>query len=733
MKKSSKINVSFQSIRLCSISRIKLKTARFVFPDSTLFGIILLFACLNPLFAAIDDTVSENPDSGATKTDTEPLSDTVVVTATRSKRGISKVPSNVTIITREEIDASPARNIDDLLQNKCGVVVRRSVGMGEGIPAEINLRGIPGANRVLILIDGIPTNASGTPFLFLNEVPLESIERVEVIKGPYSSLYGANAFSGVINMITRNPYGLPTVELYNDIGSWLYWSSSAWSGGSLGPIGYTINGGIRSIGNYIGRDFFIRRKGENVDSINNTDNFGFGDTRLFGKMTSFLGERTTVSFQSRYMNSNLGFGYTKKLTEKVVIKGHKLLVSPTITHMATDWLMLKSSGFYRYVVGTFLNEQIRLQDTIMEPSVWEPNVADGQFEIQGIVRYGGFLTLTSGFELYFNRTNFGTIDHRSTREQLTVKSDKRISNAAAYMQAEMDIKEHFTLIPSLRYDDHSLLKGTFSPRFGIVSMPLSLLRYFGPDIPSTALRGHASIGRAFRTPTMGELYMPGVSVNSSTVIKGNSTLSSEYITSYDIGAELQPLKFGLTIPPLKHLQFNATYFNNVIRNAIYYDVPLAVSKINHLSYRNRDSLFTKGLEFELQTAFDDFVSMYGSYVFQQTQDNGYGVPLDFQPSHKAGFGLIVRLPVNYFEFESNFSGLYASDRNYADIQTLKPQVTFQSYNTYDVSLKCTYKNFIGLGMGIQNLLDEYFEETSGTLAPGRMIMIKSMVKLPFWK
>jgi len=62
------------------------------------------------------------------------------------------------------------------------------------------------------LVDGIPTNLSGAPFLIMNEVPLDAIERVEIVRGPFSSLYGANAFGGVINIITREASGKPRIR-----------------------------------------------------------------------------------------------------------------------------------------------------------------------------------------------------------------------------------------------------------------------------------------------------------------------------------------------------------------------------------------------------------------------------------------------------------------------------------------------------------------------------------------
>jgi outer membrane cobalamin receptor len=99
----------------------------------------------------------------------------MVITATRTNRLISQTPASVGVISQEEIEISPAKNMDDLIMKETGVQVRRVVGIGEGVPSDIIIRGIPGSfgsSRTLILVDGIPTNVSGTPFLILNEIPL---------------------------------------------------------------------------------------------------------------------------------------------------------------------------------------------------------------------------------------------------------------------------------------------------------------------------------------------------------------------------------------------------------------------------------------------------------------------------------------------------------------------------------------------------------------------------------
>jgi outer membrane cobalamin receptor len=113
--------------------------------------------------------------------------DKMVVTATRTRRRMSQTPASVTVISRQEIASSPARDINDLVEDKASVQTNRVVTIGEGVPSSIIMRGIPGslaASRTLVLVDGIPSNAAGTPFLIVSESPLDAIESVEIVRGP---------------------------------------------------------------------------------------------------------------------------------------------------------------------------------------------------------------------------------------------------------------------------------------------------------------------------------------------------------------------------------------------------------------------------------------------------------------------------------------------------------------------------------------------------------------------
>ncbi|MBW1847424.1 MAG: TonB-dependent receptor, partial [Deltaproteobacteria bacterium] len=129
----------------------------------------------------------------------------VVVTATRSDQDIKKVPANVTVITEQDIQDSNAKVIADLLRAEEGIVVRDLLGNGKS--AQVDMRGFgeTGPYNTLVMVDGRRVNSidlSGTDW---SQIPLDQVERVEIIRGTGSVLYGDNAVGGVINILTKAP------------------------------------------------------------------------------------------------------------------------------------------------------------------------------------------------------------------------------------------------------------------------------------------------------------------------------------------------------------------------------------------------------------------------------------------------------------------------------------------------------------------------------------------------
>jgi iron complex outermembrane receptor protein len=137
---------------------------------------------------------------------TEKLED-IVVTATRTEKDISESPASVSVVTQADIEKRDIRSVDEALNTIPGVYSQRYVqgGMLSSLTT-INLRGISGGNRTLVMEDGFTMNEpySGSQKRMLSIEP-ENIERIEVVKGPFSSLYGGYAMGGVVNIITKMP------------------------------------------------------------------------------------------------------------------------------------------------------------------------------------------------------------------------------------------------------------------------------------------------------------------------------------------------------------------------------------------------------------------------------------------------------------------------------------------------------------------------------------------------
>ncbi len=125
----------------------------------------------------------------------------VVVTATSTERSVEDISATVSVITREEIEASNATSVMDILAGLPGVFVKKQETFGR---ADINIRGIgQNGRRIMVLIDGRPVKVSLFGCTVTHSLPLDNVERIEVVRGPASVLYGTDALGGVINIITR--------------------------------------------------------------------------------------------------------------------------------------------------------------------------------------------------------------------------------------------------------------------------------------------------------------------------------------------------------------------------------------------------------------------------------------------------------------------------------------------------------------------------------------------------
>ncbi|MGH8681755.1 MAG: TonB-dependent receptor domain-containing protein [Burkholderiales bacterium] len=171
------------------------------------------------------------------------IDDAVVVTATRIPTRVSAVVSDVSVITREEIEQAGVSSLAEILQAQPGVEITQNGGLGTA--SSVFLRGTS-PTQVLVLVDGLRVGSATTGTTAFQDITPSQIERIEIVRGPMSSLYGADAMGGVIQIFTRAERGPVQASGSAGWGTWSTQQYTAGIGGSTGDTTFNVNAGYLS-------------------------------------------------------------------------------------------------------------------------------------------------------------------------------------------------------------------------------------------------------------------------------------------------------------------------------------------------------------------------------------------------------------------------------------------------------------------------------------------------------
>lgn len=553
-----------------------------------------------------------------------------VVAASRRAQATLDAPNAITVITGDEIRASGLNSLPDILRRVPGAEVM-SMGLSS---ANVSFRGFNQriANKVLVLVDGRPEYQDflGVTLWPVLPVGLEEIERVEVIRGPGSALYGANAMLGVVNIITRSPGSGPTAEFNAMAGnSNLAGGSFVASGGEKlkfrGSVGYQQ-------GDKYTRDYAQGR----ADVASNIDDPNLGLRSARANLTAFYAFNKDFSVA-------LSGGINRLFTE---LYGLGLLRNFYLDGLGgyakVDFTggPVKVRFFWNHSAFTAGPQYEPIGQRSLLTNV-DTNVFDGEALFQKEFQLAGTHVIAIGISGRLKRVAWGYIG--PLKEEL---------HAAAFIQDEWRIIKPLTLVASYRVDRHPLLdKGNpgyaQSPRVSLVFRPFE----------SHAFRG--SFATAFRQPTFLESYMdirtpvPGVT-GASVLTQGNRALRPERLYSFELGYRGELPQLGLTV--------DLTGYWNIVSDLIVLSAVTPVSPASAFdpvsqSYLLGRSLFsndgetytargaelgvtwnaTKGLDLRASAALQSIVANSGATVCG---------PCTQAPAAKVNAGFIYRTPVN---------------------------------------------------------------------------------------
>jgi vitamin B12 transporter len=624
--------------------------------------------------------------TGASQAQTAPTPD-IVVTANRVPQPIQRAGSAISVISAETIERSSARNVGDLLQQVPGINVTQTGGAGQLEVARI--RG--GESRhTLVLIDGIRINdpsSTGREFDF-SSIVLADVERIEVLRGPQSALYGSDAMGGVINIITRRGQTGTRGSLQALYGSYNTKElKGAISGGtervyySLGFTGYDTDG-FSAYGFRIPR---IERRFPNLEADAATR------LGLTGRMGVRLSDTTTVEAGGTLNHNRADYD--------AAFGNFPDTPSYARTRMGTGYARLINDAFdgaLRSTVTVFANQTNR---TLFDFFVFGPGQQDyfetklglrgdrTGAEYQGDLRLGAFGLLTFGARVE-RETGEGTTRNvfpfpTPTQRDFKASQDTR----SAFLLYQQTLGERLHLSLGGRVDDVQDVDRFATGR--------ATLAY---DIWETGTKLRASVGTGAKTPSVFQLFSNF----------GTASLASEHSVGVDAGIDQRLLD--------DRVRLSATAFYNRYQNLIDFSVDAALCGPARPfgCYFNISAAETYGAELEADATLNEYVRLKGAYSYLQAEDLTTGLELARRPNHQAFIGVALNATPQWtIEPRLTLVGERFSAPGERD--RLAPYARLDLLTDYKVT------DHLAVFIRAENLTDARYEEVRNYGTPGRSI------------
>ena len=501
------------------------------------------------------------------------LLDQVVVTANRMPVKLSETAANVTVITREEIEKKNYTALAQALKSVNGVDVR-----SHGQPGAQSIVRLNGNDRVVILVDGRRVNidkgtGEGRAGFELNNLPsMANVERIEVVKGAASALYGSDAVGGVINIITRK--GTETK------------STLDLSAGSWGSRNYQFN----TQGTEGDWNWFLAAGREKQDSFSYKD-FTDGKNK---KMPNSAFEKDSLTFR---LDKEIDTARSITLqVEHATDKGGQPGMVPGRApggfpqHFPHDFKTTLTNNYaitYNYNKNTENHGYLRFYENYISR-----NFVSAYGSMFNNRTYG--LDWQNSWRLDDKNVLVGGLEWRDTEvNDSVIYSGKRhnVDNTAVYLENRISLSDKWTLTPGVRYDKHNM--------FGSETTPRVSANY---KIDDTA-NAYVSWGRMFNAPNTDDLFW------SDTYMKGNPDLRPETgeMTTIGINKKLS-----------EKTQVTASYFHSELKDAINWvddGTGTFTSKAVNVDRQRSD-----GFEFEVRTELSPNWKLSGAYSYLKVDD-----------------------------------------------------------------------------------------------------------------
>ncbi len=595
----------------------------------------------------------------------------VVVTATSTAREIDDAPASVSVVSGEGLRRRPVNDLADALKDTVGVSLE-NIGLGR---RGISIRGMS-SEHTLMLVDGQRISSSASAIAHseyeLGWIPTEAIERVEVVRGPMSSLYGSEALGGVVNVITRSATDR--------------WQGSLSSYALLNDHG--LGGDQYKSGFYIGGPLVPGKLGLTA----------WGEYRYRQALHDASNSALTALDRQRATNGHVGLSWTPDARQRIDLSmdaGNERTDSVSggsrgATYESENRIQRRRYSLSHIGDWGWGSTRVRLYRSTLNRELWRsdgddaigPNrFVDTVFDTQASFKLGAAHKVTVGAQA-----------RRESLEDPSVnRAGKKAQNHyALFAQDEISLGEQWELVLGSRFDRHE--------DFGWETSPRAYLMFH----PTDALTLKAGVGRGFKAPTLKQLspeFESWAAMGGRGVVRGNPDLQPEINNSFELGAVYERDTWSAS----------ATFFHNNVRNLIEtvrQPTCFAPGRVC-LEYENVAKVRMQGLELTGGVEFSPQWRLDANYTYLDARDREADERLPDRSRHRANATLSWQ-PLHQLATRLQYEYIGAQYRSATESE--RPGYgLLHWYVDYDLS------RYLSVHFGIENLTDKRLANDDASL------------------
>jgi iron complex outermembrane receptor protein len=559
----------------------------------------------------------------------EPITLTeIVVTATRYEEQVSDVPAHVTIITEEDIQNSPAQNIPEILKTYTGIYVNDITGSRRNYTIDIRGFGETAASNTLVLVDGRRINQADLSGVDWTEIPLDRVQRIEVIRGGRGSvLYGDNASGGVINIITREG------DMFKAGGELAFGSYDTFKGIAF-VDGRHDNLAFSFMGKYLTSDGYRDNSATEAKDVGL--NISYEEEDSFKVLFSTGYHKDNTGLPGALKESDFAAGASRTDTthpnDYADVEDYYFKLVPEVSFLKDSFLKIDMSyrkrAFLSYATGDFgyFQGDSDIKTVIISPQVlFNHSIGEVKNTLTLGIDYVNVKNDIVNESLFFGDRTIGLFDLKKETYGFYLHDEFNIRDKIFLSGGYRHDRADFTFRPSTP-DKTDMSEDAFTAGINYAFYKQSYL--------------YVSFSRSFRYPLLDELY----SYFSSTI---NTDIGPQSSNNYEIG-----IRYFFTPDIYAHLNlFRIDTDNEIVYNPVLY--------IN----QNLDGKTRRdGIEISLSAKPLDWLTLKGGYTYldaeiKEGMFKGSGVPN--VPTHKVDMDVLASLGKG---FTITLNGVYVGKR-----------------------------------------------------------------------